>query len=123
MKLRAFSLAAAVALIASPGSGQTPRLSASIAAGQVGERYDGYIGFAAAPSPEVRRQVDAINIRRRNLYTQLGIRRNVTAGVVGLTTGCSLLAQLPVGESYMLKDEVWRRRASGEAAPLPEYCR
>jgi uncharacterized protein len=122
MKLRVFSLVAAAALIASPGSGQTPQLSAAIAAGQVGERYDGYMGFATAATPEVRRQVDGINIQRRNLYTQLGIRRNVTAGVVGLTTGCSLLAQLSVGESYMLKDGQWRRRTPGEPVPLPDYC-
>lgn len=110
-------------LFAAPAVAQSPQLWGAIAAGQVGERYDGYMGFATPPSPEVRRQVDAINIRRRSLYAELAVRRNVTASVVGLTTGCTLLAQIPVGESYMLKDGAWRRRGPGEAAPVPDYCR
>ena len=121
MKLLALPLL--LAAIASAASGQSPQLGAAIAAGQIGERYDGYMGFAAPPSPQVRRQVDAINIQRRNLYIDLGVRRNVTASVVGLTTGCTLLAQLPVGEAYMLKDAVWRRRGPKESVPVPDYCR
>jgi uncharacterized protein len=81
------------------------------------------MGFASTPAPDVRRQVDAVNIRRRNLYIELAMRRNVTASVVGLTTGCTMLAQLPAGEAYMLKDGIWRRRAAGEPAPVPDYCR
>lgn len=114
---------AAAALSVSAADAQSAQLGIAIAAGQVGERYDGYMGFATAPSPEVRRQVDGINIRRRNLYTELGTRRNVTAGVVGLTTGCSLLSQLPAGEAYMLKDGIWRRRGAADPAPIPDYCR
>jgi uncharacterized protein YdbL (DUF1318 family) len=113
----------AAALLASPAASQPAQLYAAMAAGQVGERFDGYMGFATAPSPGVRRQVDAVNIRRRSLYSELAVRRNVTASVVGLTTGCSLLAELPVGEAYMLKDGVWRRRGPGEPPPLPDYCR
>jgi uncharacterized protein YdbL (DUF1318 family) len=120
MMVRALLLAV---LLAAPAIAQSPQLSAAIAAGQVGERYDGYMGFASPPSPEVRRQVDSINIRRRSLYAELAARRNVTASVVGLTTGCTLLAQIPVGEAYMLKDGAWRRRGAGEAAPAPDYCR
>jgi uncharacterized protein YdbL (DUF1318 family) len=102
---------------------QSPAVGQAIAAGQVGERYDGYMGFAGAPSPEVRRQVSAINIRRRNLYIDLASRRNVTAQLVGMATACELFAQLPVGEAYMLEDGAWRRRAPGQAAPVPNYCR
>jgi uncharacterized protein YdbL (DUF1318 family) len=122
MSGRAYAIAAA-ALLASPAASQPMQLYAALAAGQVGERYDGYLGFATPPSAEVRRQVDAVNIRRRSLYSELAVRRNVTASVVGLTTGCSLLAELPVGEAYMLKDGIWRRRGPGEPPPLPDYCR
>ncbi len=52
-------------------------------AGQVGERYDGYLGFATPPSPAVQRQVSAINIRRRSLYASLATRRGVTPEVGG----------------------------------------
>lgn len=120
---RVLFVSAIVTLATSPAPAQSPQLAAAMAAGQVGERYDGYMGFATTPAPGVRRQVDAINIRRRNLYADLGARRNVIGSVVASTTGCSLLAQLPVGEAYMLKDGVWRRRGANEPAPVPDYCR
>jgi uncharacterized protein YdbL (DUF1318 family) len=116
-------LALGLAILSSAAAAQSPQLSAAIEAGQVGERFDGYMGFAAAPSEELRRQVIAINIRRRSLYTQLASQRGVTTQLVGLTTGCTLLRQLAVGEAYMLNDNVWRRRAAGQPAPAPEYCR
>jgi uncharacterized protein YdbL (DUF1318 family) len=94
----------------------------AIQAGQVGERYDGYMGFVTAPSAEVRRQVQAINLRRRNLYLELAGRRNVTAQVVGVATGCQLLRELSPGEAYLLADGVWRRWAPGQPAPVPDHC-
>ena len=111
------------ALASAPLQAQSPSLAAAIAAGQVGERYDGYMGFVGEPAPTLRPQVNAINLRRRNLYIELGTRRNVTADVVGTTAACTLFAQLPVGEAYMLNDRVWRRRAAGQPAPVPDYCR
>ena len=110
-------------LSAAPAEAQSPGVTMAIQAGQVGERYDGYMGYVGNPSPELRRQVSAINIRRRNLYIDLASRRNVTAQVVGLATACELFAQLPVGEAYLLEDGAWRRRATGQPAPVPNYCR
>ena len=112
-----------VVLAAAPVAAQSAQLAAAIEAGRVGERYDGYMGAVGEPSPDLRRQVNAINLRRRNLYIELGSRRNVTAAVVGLTAACTLIAQLPVGQSYMLSDGVWRRRAAGRPVPTPAYCR
>lgn len=110
------------ALAASPAAAQTPSLSVAMAAGQVGERYDGYIGFAVAPSPALQREVNAINIRRRSLYTDLAMHQNVTPQVVGIATACQLLSRLLVGEAYMLGDGTWRRRMPGQPAPQPSYC-
>ena len=102
---------------------QSPALSQAIQAGQAGERYDGYMGTIGNVSPEVRRQVNAINIRRRNLYIGLSSRRNVTPDLVGLATACQLFPKITVGEAYMLDDRVWRRRAPGQPVPVPDYCR
>ena len=113
----------AAVVLAAPAAAQTPTLSAAIAAGQVGERYDGYMGLAAPASDEVRRQVNAINIRRRNLYIELASRRNVTAQVVGLATACQLFDRLSVGEAYMLGDGSWHRKMPGQPAPEPDYCK
>jgi len=109
--------------VAAPVAAQSPLLEQAIAAGQVGERYDGYMGFAAPPSEQLRRQVLGINIQRRSLYTQLASQRSVNAQLVGLTTACTLFSQLPAGEAFMLKDGVWRRRAASEPAPVPDHCR
>jgi len=97
-------------------------LAAARRAGQVGERYDGYLGLATATSPAVQRQVSAINIRRRSLYVDLARRRGVTPQVAGLATGCELLVRVPVGEAYMLEDGVWRRRQVGQVIAQPSYC-
>jgi uncharacterized protein YdbL (DUF1318 family) len=112
----------AAALVAAPAAGQSTALAQAVQAGQVGERFDGYMGIVGTASAALTRQVNAINIQRRNLYLELASRRNVTAQLIGITTACELFAQLPVGEAYMLNDGIWRRRAAGPP-PVPDYCR
>jgi len=115
--------AAAVAIWALPAAAQTsPDLLAALRSGQVGERFDGYLGYASTPSASVQRQVSAINIRRRSLYTATAARRRVLPTDVGIATGCELLGRVAVGQTYMLKDGQWRRRGAGEAPPQPDYC-
>jgi hypothetical protein len=123
VKLVRTLLFAAAAFAAIPALAQSAAVTQAIQFGQLGERYDGYMGFTGTPSPELRRQVNAINIRRRNLYIDLAQRRNVTAQIVGLATACELFARLSEGEAYMLEDGTWRRRAAGQPAPVPSYCR
>lgn len=93
------------------------------AAGNVGERFDGYLGLAAEAPPSLRQQVRAINIRRRALYSDLSARRGVALQEVGITAACQLLGTVGVGERYLLSDGVWRMRKVGEGAPVPDYCR
>lgn len=116
-------LAILAAMFSSPAGSQTSRLSQAIASGRVGERFDGYMGFAVPPSDELRRQVTAVNIQRRNLYLELAAQRNVTAQLVGLTTACTLFRELATGEAYMLNDQVWRHHGAGQVVPTGEYCR
>lgn len=97
-------------------------LAAARQAGQVGERYDGYLGLVTRTSPAVQRQVSAINIRRRSLYIALARRRGVTPQVAGLATGCELITRVQVGEMYLLQDGVWRRRQPGQVIAQPSYC-
>lgn len=114
---------ASIALVPSAAPAQNyTELAAARRAGQVGERFDGYLGYASTPSRQVQRQVAAINIRRRSLYVDLAQRRRVTPEVAGLATGCELLTMVPAGEVYMLQDGIWRRRALGQSIPRPSYC-
>jgi hypothetical protein len=111
------------AALAAPVAAQTPAVDAARAAGVAGERYDGYMGFVGPASEQLRSQVSAINIRRRALYSNLAASRGASPQDVGITAGCQLLARVEVGQAYMLGDGVWRRRAAGQAAPVPDYCR
>ncbi len=120
--MRTLLLAALIAL-AGPAAAQTPAVDAARAAGIVGERFDGYLGFAGNPTPVVRSQVASINIRRRSLYSNLAARRGVSPAEVGITAGCQLLARVGVGQTYLLSDGAWRRRMPGQRAPVPDYCR
>jgi uncharacterized protein len=119
--MRKFFLLAA--LMTAPVAAQSPAVNAARAAGQVGERYDGYIGVAGQVSATVRSQVATINIRRRSLYSNLAASKGVSPQDVGITAGCELLSRVGVGEAYMWTDGNWRRRASGQPAPVPNYCR
>lgn len=119
--LTAIGIATAAIPAAAPAQGYA-ELGAARRAGQVGERYDGYLGFATQASPAVQRQVNAINIRRRSLYVGLARRRGVTPQVAGLATGCELLTQVQVGEVYLLQDGVWRRRQAGQVIARPSHC-
>jgi uncharacterized protein YdbL (DUF1318 family) len=118
-----FAIAASAAAIPAAAPSQAyGELAAARRAGQVGERYDGFLGMATAASPAVQRQVSAINIRRRSLYVDLARRRGVTPQVAGYATGCELLTRVRVGEAYMLQDGVWRRRQVGQVIAQPSYC-
>ncbi|GAA4721771.1 YdbL family protein [Sphingomonas lutea] len=121
--IRGLALGAVFVAVATAAIAQTPAVDAARAAGVVGERYDGFVGVASPPSSAVRSQVATINIQRRTLYSNLATSRGVSPGEVGITAGCQLLARVRVGEAYMLADRVWRRRAPGQAAPIPDYCR
>lgn len=116
------ALTAAALATAPLGAQSSPTVTAARAAGQVGERYDGYLGFAVPPSPAIRQEVLAVNIKRRALYSNLARQRGVAPEDVGVTAGCELLGRVAVGEVYLLQDGVWHRRDPGEGAVRPSYC-
>lgn len=109
-------------LVGVPAAAQTPAVDAARTAGQIGERYDGYLGVAGPVSATVRSEVATINIQRRSLYSNLASSRGVSPSDVGITAACQLLARVGVGEAYLLNDGVWRRRAPNQS-PVPGYCR
>lgn len=119
---------AALALIAighpAAASAQAPAsvIVPARAAGLIGERFDGYLGLVAVPGENLRKQVGAVNIKRRALYSDLARRRGVTAQEVGVSAACVLLGRVAVGEAYQLSEGPWRRRAANESAPRPTYC-
>lgn len=120
MRMRALWMAA-VCLFAAPLAAQG-LVGSALANGQVGERFDGYLGIVGAPSEALKRQVNSINITRRSLYAGLAVRKGVTPEEVGLTAACTTLARVAVGQAYFTQEKGWQRRAAGQAAPVPAYC-
>ena len=117
-------IAVGIAAMAAPASvpAQDPAtIVAAKRSGQIGERYDGYLGYVGVPSATLRRQVDAINIRRRSLYSGLATRKGVSPQEVGITAACSLLRRINVGEYYLSAQGGWQRYVVGRS-PVPAYC-
>ena len=91
--------------------------------GQVGEQADGYLGVVGSVSSSVRAQVDSVNIQRRAYYTDLAARRGAKIEEVAATTACELFrTKVAPGQFYRGTDGTWKKRAPGEAVPLPSYC-
>lgn len=117
-----FAAMAGLAVSATASAQDPAAIVAWKRAGQVGERYDGYLGLVgASASAELRRQVGAVNIRRRALYSDLAARKGVSPEEVGITAACSLFRRIGVGEYYLPGQGGWRRVAAGQS-PVPSYC-
>lgn len=115
-------VAAALLAAAVPAMAQDPAtIIAAKRAGQIGERYDGYLGYVITPSAALRRQVDAVNIRRRSLYSNLAASKGVSPQEVGITAACSLLRRISIGEYYLPGQGGWQRNVLGRS-PVPSYC-
>lgn len=115
----------ATALLATAGiaSAQGSGLAAAIAAGQVGEQADGFLGVRGSVSDGVRAELESINIKRRAAYTDLAGQRGVTVKDVAAAVGCTTLkTRVGVGQAYQLRDGVWRVRQGATPIPLPDYC-
>jgi uncharacterized protein YdbL (DUF1318 family) len=90
-----------------------PAYAAARAAGQVGEKPDGYLGVVGAGTPALRAMVDDLNIKRRAIYSQKAQAQHATVEEYALTSGCLLIAQTAPGEKYQAPDGSWQTRGAG----------
>jgi uncharacterized protein len=116
-------IAAAAALLgalvlAAPAAAQQrdPAYAAARAAGQVGEKTDGYLGYPVPPSPEIRRMAEDINIKRRAVYARKAAEQKVTVEDYAFTSACLLIADTDPGEKYQAPNGTWQTRT--DAPPL-----
>lgn len=116
--------AAGAALLALGGvaiAQENPVVAQARAAGVVGEQLDGYLGFAKAPSSEVKAAVDAINIKRRAIYTDIAAKQGATVQEVATARGCEQLAsRVRQGEAYAISGS-WAVKGAGPIT-LPSVC-
>ena len=115
--LAAAAVATALGGFAAPAFAQRdPAYAAARSAGQVGEKMDGYIGIVGAETPELRKIVNDINIKRRAVYSERAKANNATLEEYALTAGCQAILATSAGEKYQAPDGSWQTRTS--AAPL-----
>ncbi len=117
-------IAAAVFMVLAPAAiAQSSAVTEAIAAGQVGEQADGYLGVRGSVAANVRAEMEAINIKRREAYTALASQRGVTVRDVAAAVGCTTLkTRVGAGQAYLLRDGTWRVREGSGPISLPDYC-
>jgi uncharacterized protein YdbL (DUF1318 family) len=81
------------------------------AAGQVGERIDGYVGVVDARTPgDVRAMVDQVNAERRQKYAEIAAERGASVEAVAQIAGQKLIARAPGGQYVLGADGQWRQK-------------
>ena len=101
---------AAVALAGVSGvafAQRDPAYAAAREAKQVGEQPDGYLGVVKG-GPAIQALVRDINIKRKAAYTQSAQANGSTVEQFAFTTGCNLVARVPVGEMYKTPSGQWK---------------
>ena len=107
------AFAVALGGVAAPAYAQRdPAYAAARASGEVGEKMDGYLGIVGAETPELRRLVNDINIKRRAVYSQRAQATNATIEEYALTAGCQAILATTPGEKYQAPDGTWQTRTS-----------
>ncbi len=115
--LAAAAMATALGGFAAPAFAQRdPAYAAARAAGQVGEKMDGYLGIVGAATPALRGIVNDINIKRRAVYSERAKATNATIEEYALTAGCQAILATTPGEKYQAPDGSWQTRTA--APPL-----
>lgn len=103
--------------MAAPAQAQRdPAYAAARAAGEVGEKMDGYLGIVGNETAQLRRLVNDINIKRRALYSQKARASNATLEEYALAAGCQAILATTPGEKYQAPDGSWQTRTN--AVPM-----
>jgi hypothetical protein len=110
------ALAVAGMIPAAAQAQRDPAYAAARAAGQVGEKVDGYLGYVVPPTPTLKAVIDELNIKRKAIYAEKAAAAKATVEEYALTSGCLLISQTVPGEKYQGPDGSWQTRTG--APPL-----
>jgi hypothetical protein len=123
LNAKSASLAVLMATMALAGPAlaqRDPAFDAARAAGQVGEKVDGYVGIVGSETTELRRIVDDINIKRRAVYAERAQATNATIEEYALTIGCQQILKTTPGQKYQAPDGSWQTRTSAPPIRHPK---
>ena len=96
-------------LSALPAAAQS--LDEAKAAGQVGERIDGYVGVVDADAPgEVRALVDRVNAERKAKYAAIAAERGASVQAVAQIAGEKLIERAARGQYVLGANGKWRQK-------------
>ena len=107
--VRIAAILTTLGLFALPVAAQS--LDAAKAAGQIGERIDGYVGVVDANAPaDIKKLVDQVNAGRKAKYTEIAAERGTPVQAVAQIAGQKLIERAPRGEYVMGADGRWRQK-------------
>ena len=107
--IRVYSLIVILLLIGFPAAAGS--LDSVKAAGQVGEKPDGYIGLVDEGAPaEVRGLVKDVNARRRVKYQEIAEETGAAVAAVAARAGTKLIARTAKDNFVMDKSGKWVRK-------------
>ena len=112
---------AGLALSAPALAQRDPAYQAARAAGQIGEKMDGYLGVVGSQPAAIESLASDINIRRRENYAQKAQEQGATLQEYAITQGCILIVRTQPGEKYQAPDGSWQTRGAG-APQLHSRC-
>lgn len=93
-----------------PTLGQSS-LEAAKAAGLVGERADGLVGFVAdRVDADLRSAIDRVNAQRMQRYRDVARRNGTSVEQVQAVAGAELIARTPSGQYVMGENGRWTRK-------------
>lgn len=78
------------------------------AAGQIGERPDGYVAAVNPGAPgNIQALVQSTNAKRQKAYQDIATKQGVPVDQVGALTAEKIIAKLPAGAYYMNSSGAW----------------
>jgi uncharacterized protein YdbL (DUF1318 family) len=93
------------------GPAQAGALEDAKAAGQVGERADGYLGVVEGGAPgNVKSLVNQINAEREAKYAEIAKKQGAPVAAVAQIAGKKLVQRAPKGEYVMGADGKWQKK-------------
>ncbi len=108
---RWLALVGALALVLAALPALAADLDGAKAAGQVGERVDGYLGLVDANSPgDVKALVERVNAGRRQKYVEIAAKRSAPVDAVAAQAGVKLLERTQPGHYVKGASGSWKRK-------------
>ncbi len=85
-------------------------LDAAKAAGEIGERVDGYVGAVGNASGGIKALVDKVNSERKAQYAKIAKERGISVDAVAMIAGKKLVERTPKGGYVMGANGKWQQK-------------